>query len=122
MIAIVASLLVTVGDHQENGHQYTANHYLALVFLILNPVFIGMSSIALRKMKSTSSETLTTWTNVIQSIFMATAMLCLNQSFVKFPAMFTALDWVMLLGMTFSVIGAQTFKLLAFQNQAASKL
>ena len=53
---------------------------------------------------------------------MATAMLCLNQSFVKFPAMFSAIDWVMLLGMTFSVIGAQTFKLLAFQNQAASKL
>ena len=28
----------------------------------------------------------------------------------------------MLLGMTLSVIGAQSFKLLAFQNQAASKL
>ncbi len=59
---------------------------------------------------------------MIQSVFMGTAMLCLDQSFVKFPAMFSAIDWVMLLGMTFSVIGAQTFKLLAFQNQAASKL
>ena len=78
VVAIIASLLVTVGDHNQNGHQYTNNHYLALLFLTANPVFIGMSSIALRKMKKTSSETLTTWTNVVQSIFMAVAMLCLN--------------------------------------------
>ena len=65
IVAIVASLLVTVGDHNQNGHQYTNNHYLALLFLIANPVFIGMSSIALRKMKKTSSETLTTWTNIV---------------------------------------------------------
>ena len=51
---------------------------MALLFLIANPVFMGMSSIALRKMKKTSSETLTTWTNIVQSIFMATAMLCLG--------------------------------------------
>ena len=56
-IAILASLLVTLGDHEQNGHQYTNNHYLALFFLILNPVFIGMSAIALRKMKKTSMET-----------------------------------------------------------------
>ena len=65
VIAIVASLLVTVGDHKQNGHQYTSNHYLALFFLVLNPIFIGMSAIALRKMKKTSTETLTTWTNII---------------------------------------------------------
>ena len=64
-IAILASLLVTLGDHEQNGHQYTNNHYLALFFLILNPVFIGMSAIALRKMKKTSMETLTTWTNIV---------------------------------------------------------
>ena len=106
VVAIVASLLVTVGDHRQNGHQYTNNHYLALFFLILNPVFIGMSSIALRKMKKTSSETLTTWTNVVQSVFMATAMLCLNQTFGYYPSIFTGVDWVMLFGMTMSVIGA----------------
>lgn len=64
-IAILASLLVTIGDHKENGDQYTNNHYLALFFLVLNPVFIGMSAIALRKMKKTSTETLTTWTNIV---------------------------------------------------------
>lgn len=95
---------------------------MALLFLILNPVFIGMSAIALRKMKKTSSETLTTWTNIVQSIFMATAMVMLNQSFLYYPSVFSAVDWLMLFGMTLSVIGAQTFKLLAFQNQAASKL
>ena len=73
-----------------------------------------MSSIALRKMKKTSSETLTTWTNIVQSIFMATAMLCLNQSFVYYPMRFSLVDWLMLFGMTMSVIGAQTFKLMAF--------
>ena len=78
VIAILASLLVTVGDHKQNGHEYTSNHYIALFFLVLNPVFIGMSAIALRKMKKTSTETLTTWTNIVQSIFMATAMLCLD--------------------------------------------
>ena len=65
IVAILASLLVTVGDHEQNGHQYTINHYMALIFLVLNPVFIGMSAIALRKMKKTSTETLTTWTNII---------------------------------------------------------
>ena len=65
IIAIIASLLVTVGDHKQNGHEYTNNHYLALFFLILNPVFIGMSAIALRKMKKTGTETLTTWTNIV---------------------------------------------------------
>ena len=65
VVAIIASLLVTVGDHKKNGHQYTNNHYLALFFLILNPIFIGMSAIALRKMKKTSTETLTTWTNIV---------------------------------------------------------
>ena len=122
MVAIIASLLVTVGDHNQNGHQYTNNHYLALVFLIMNPIFIGMSSIALRKMKKTSTETLTTWTNTVQSVFMATAMLCLDQSFLAYPARFSMGDWLMLFGMTLSVIGAQTCKLYAFQNQAASKL
>ena len=75
-----------------------------------------MSSIALRKMKKTTSETLTTWTSVVQSVFMATAMLCLNQSFVYYPMLFSAIDWIMLFGMTLSVIGAQTFKLKAFQK------
>lgn len=53
---------------------------------------------------------------------MGTAMLALDQSFFYYPSLFSYIDWVMLLGMTMSVIGAQTFKLLAFQNQAASKL
>lgn len=53
---------------------------------------------------------------------MGTAMLALDQSFFFYPSLFSFVDWVMLLGMTMSVIGAQTFKLLAFQNQAASKL
>lgn len=65
VIAIIASVLVTIGDHKQNGDSYTNNHYLALFFLVLNPVFIGMSAIALRKMKKTSTETLTTWTNII---------------------------------------------------------
>lgn len=65
VISIVASLLVTVGDHRQNGHKYDSTHYFALGFLILNPMFIGMSAVALRKMKKTSSETLTTWTNII---------------------------------------------------------
>lgn len=65
-----------------------------------------MSAIALRKMKKTSSETLTTWTNVVQSIFMATAMLALNQTFLHYPSVFTSTDWLMLFGMTMSVIGA----------------
>ena len=41
-------------------------------------------------------------------------MLCLDQTFGFFPSMFSAIDWLMLLGMTFSVIGAQTFKLKAY--------
>ena len=53
VIAIAASLLVTIGDHHQNGHNYDNNRYIALVFLILNPVFIGMSAVALRKMKKT---------------------------------------------------------------------
>lgn len=65
IVAIVSSILVTVGDSRQGGSQYTANHYIALFFLILNPVFIGVASISLRKMKKTSSETLTTWTNII---------------------------------------------------------
>ena len=73
-------------------------------------------------MRKTSTQTLTTWTNIVQSIFMATAMVVLGQSFFYYPSMFSAIDWIMLLGMTLSVIGAQSFKLLAFQNQAASKL
>ena len=73
-----------------------------------------MSAIALRKMKKTSTTTLTSWTNIVQSIFMGTAMVMLKQSFTYYPSIFTAVDWIMLLGMTMSVIGAQAFKLLAF--------
>ena len=36
VIAIAASLLVTIGDHHQNGHNYDNNRYIALVFLILN--------------------------------------------------------------------------------------
>ena len=78
IIAIFASFLVTVGDHKQNGNEYSSNHYIALFFLVLNPMFIGMSAIALRKMKKTSNETLVTWTNIIQSVFMAAAMIVLN--------------------------------------------
>jgi drug/metabolite transporter (DMT)-like permease len=53
---------------------------------------------------------------------MGTSMLALDQSFFYYPSIFSSLDWVMLIGMTMSVIGAQTFKLWAFQNQTASKL
>ena len=45
---------------------------------------------------------------------MATAMVMLNQSFLFYPSIFSLVDWVMLFGMTMSVIGAQAFKLLAF--------
>ena len=53
---------------------------------------------------------------------MAAAMIVLNQAFTYYPSVFSVVDWLMLLGMTLSVIGAQSFKLMAFQNQAASKL
>ena len=56
------------------------------------------------------------------TVFMAAAMIVLNQSFTYYPSVFSIVDWLMLLGMTLSVIGAQSFKLMAFQNQAASKL
>ena len=49
-------------------------------------------------------------------------MVMTNQTFMYYPSVFTGVDWVILLGMTLSVIGAQTFKLKAFQNQTASKL
>ena len=90
--------------------------------MVLNPIFIGMSAIALRTMKKTSSETLTTWTNITQAVFMATVMVALKQSFMHYPTVFTWTDWLVLSGMTVSVIGAQTCKLKAFQNQTASKL
>lgn len=37
---------------------------------------------------------------------MGTAMLMLDQSFFYFPSIFSYVDWIMLLGMTLSVIGA----------------
>lgn len=49
-------------------------------------------------------------------------MLALDQSFFYYPSIFTAVDWIMLMGMTLSVIGAQTTKLYSFQSQTASKL
>ena len=65
-----------------------------------------MSAIALRTMKKTSSETLTTWTNITQAIFMGIVMVVLKQTFMYYPLVFTKLDWLLLAGMTFSVIGA----------------
>lgn len=122
VIAISSSILVSVGDHQRKDSNYTLNCYIALFFLILNPIFIGMSAISLRKMKKTSSETLTTWTNIVQSVFMGTVMIITGQSFTYFLYKFSLLDWAILLGMALSVIGAQTTKLYSYQNQAASKL
>jgi len=43
-------------------------------------------------------------------------MLALDQSFFYYPSIFTPIDWLMLMGMTLSVIGAQTMKLYSFQN------
>ena len=89
IVAIISSILVTVGDSHGTSTGYTANHYIALFFLILNPVFIGVSSISLRKMKTTSSETLTTWTNIIQALFMGIVMVIQKQDFLTYPLMFT---------------------------------
>ena len=86
IIAIISSILVTVGDQHNEGQQYTTNHYVALFFLVLNPVFIGMSAIALRTMKKTSSDTLTTWTNITQALFMGIVMVALKQTFMYYPA------------------------------------
>lgn len=47
---------------------------------------------------------------------MGTAMLVLDQSFTYWLGVFTWVDWVMILGMSLSVILSNTFKLLAFQN------
>lgn len=80
----------------------------------MTPVFIGMGTIALRKMKKLPTETLTTHMNIVQVIFMGTAMLVLDQSFTYWPSVFTWVDWIMILGMSLSVILSNTFKLLAF--------
>jgi len=50
-IAVLSSLLVTIGDHQKEGHKYSNDHYFALFALLLSPVFIGMGTVALRKMR-----------------------------------------------------------------------
>ena len=49
-------------------------------------------------------------------------MLILNQSFTEWLYIFDWKDWLMMFGMSISVILSNTFKLLAFQNQKASKL
>ena len=53
---------------------------------------------------------------------MGIIMVMMKKSFLYYPSIFGVVDWLMLLGMTLCVIGAQTFKLKAFQNQTASKL
>ena len=53
---------------------------------------------------------------------MGIIMVMMKKSFLYYPSIFSVVDWFMLLGMTLCVIGAQTFKLKAFQNQTASKL
>ena len=116
VIAVLSSFLVTLGDHQKDGHKYSNDHYFALFALLLTPVFIGMGTIALRKMRKLPTETLTTHMNIVQVIFMGTAMLILDQSFMYWPLRFTWTDWLMILGMSLSVILSNTFKLLAFQN------
>ena len=119
---MLSSFLVTLGDHQKEGHKYSNDHYFALFGLLMTPVFIGMGTIALRKMKKLPTETLTTHMNIVQVIFMGTAMLVLDQRFTYWLGVFTWVDWVMILGMSLSVILSNTFKLLAFQNQKACKL
>ena len=64
-IAVASSLLVTIGDHSKDGHKYSSDHYFALFALLLTPLFIGMASIALRKMKKMPTETLTTHMNLV---------------------------------------------------------
>ena len=60
-----SSLLVTIGDHRKDGHKYSSDHYFALFALLLTPLFIGMGSIALRKMKKMHWATLTTHMNLV---------------------------------------------------------
>ena len=65
LIAVLSSFLVTLGDHQKEGHKYSNDHYFALFGLLMTPVFIGMGTIALRKMKKLPTETLTTHMNIV---------------------------------------------------------
>ena len=118
-VATAASVLVTLGDANQGTNSY---NYVCLFFLLLNPVFAGSSNIALRKLKKTSSQTLTSWTNIMQAICMGAPMVFFGQSFLYYPSIFTAVDWVMLLSMSLSTIWAQSCRLLAYQNQLASKL
>ena len=69
--ATAASVLVTLGDADQGTNSY---NYVCLFFLLLNPVFAGSSNIALRKLKKTSSQTLTSWTNIMQVICMGAPM------------------------------------------------
>ena len=78
VIAVLSSLLVTVGDHQKENHKYSQDHFFALFCLLLTPFFIGMGTIALRKMRKLPTETLTTHMNLVQIIFTGTAMLILD--------------------------------------------
>ena len=122
VIAVASSLLVTIGDHQKDGKKYSSDHYVAFFSLLMTPLFIGIGTIALRKMKKLRTETLTTHMNLVQITFTGTAMLILNQSFTEWLYIFDWKDWLMMFGMAISVILSNTFKLLAFQNQKASKL
>ena len=78
IIAVGSSLLVTIGDHQKDGKKYSSDHYVAFFALLLTPLFIGVGTIALRKMKKLSTETLTTHMNLVQITFTGTCMLVLN--------------------------------------------
>lgn len=85
-----------------------------LFLLILSPFMTAMGSITMRQMRKFPETCITSYVNIMLTIFMAAGMILLGESFMEYPLMFNAFDWLCMASLGGLTIVSQVFKFKAF--------
>ena len=99
----------------------SAGYIFGLLFLISNPVIIGVGVIAMRQMRKMHEAVITTYMNLMLLVIMFSIVFATGSDLTPWYS-FGVVEWLAIAGLAFANVGSQTFKFRAVQRSHVGKL
>ena len=115
---------LAAGDTAESllaATKVSGSYVLGIIFLICNPVIIGVGVIAMRQMRKMHEAVITTYMNLMLLVLMLTLVYSTGSDLSPWYA-FGLVEWLAIAGLSLSNVGSQTFRFRAVQRSQVGKL
>ena len=107
-VTFIGALVMIMGAKEEDPVAEGSSTF-GFICLLLNPVLVGIGTCMMRKMKKLNESVVSCYMNSTSIIVMGPLVYAFGGDLSPWFS-FTVWDWCWIIGLSFSVVGSQTFR------------